>query len=296
MADVSDKRRLRQVQQQDLTESRLNDDFVYWLKTKGINYLLIILVIACAVMFYNAYRQRRQQAFDASWSDLSQATLPQAFDEVAKKHDPSESIALFAWLKAADSHLRDVRTGYVGGPPVTMPDGTTAGGMRMTPEDRTAALDAADQYFTRVLSSSPTASETPGQAAFRLSALFGRASVAESRGDIAAAKTFLEEAKRLAEVPFPMFATQAQARIDSLPKLAKPTELPTRASLPARPDAAAITPGASNELLNSVTQPQPATGPEAVPPELRPTAPPAKPTPPAAGPTPPAEGPKPAGG
>ena len=35
-------KRLNQIQTGTLTESRLNDDFVYWLKTKGLNYLLVV--------------------------------------------------------------------------------------------------------------------------------------------------------------------------------------------------------------------------------------------------------------
>ncbi len=45
-----DQRRLNQVQTQDLTESRVNDDFVFWLKKHGSNYLLVVLVAAVGVM------------------------------------------------------------------------------------------------------------------------------------------------------------------------------------------------------------------------------------------------------
>ena len=45
-----DKKRLAQVQTQDLTESRVNDDFVFWLKKNGSNYLLVVLLVAVGIM------------------------------------------------------------------------------------------------------------------------------------------------------------------------------------------------------------------------------------------------------
>ena len=41
-----DRERLKEVHATDLTESRVNEDFVDWLKTKGPTYLLAILVVA----------------------------------------------------------------------------------------------------------------------------------------------------------------------------------------------------------------------------------------------------------
>lgn len=51
--DPNDKKRLSQVQTQDLTESRLNDDFVYWLKKNGTNTLLVVLIALCAFLGFN---------------------------------------------------------------------------------------------------------------------------------------------------------------------------------------------------------------------------------------------------
>ncbi|MFO0829981.1 MAG: hypothetical protein U0572_17700 [Phycisphaerales bacterium] len=313
MADVSDKRRLRQVAQQDLTESRLNDDFLFWLKTKGINWALVILIIACGVMFWNNWKQRREQARDAAWADLTQASLPQSFDEVAKQHAADDPIALFAWLRAGDMHLRDLQSGFIGGTPMPGPDGTVPAAEPLNDESRKVAQDSADAYFQKVLDGTVGKTDNPALVPFRLSALFGKAAVAESRGDLNAASTMLNEAKALAQTPYPKFAEQAQSRLDSLPMLAKAAEIPSRASLPARSDAAGVQPASADELIKSLqgggapppVQVQPGLTPTPVnqaPPLLRPvpeappTAQPARPTPPPSQPSaPPANAPKPGG-
>ena len=43
-------RRLKTMQQADLSEGRVNDDFVHWLKTWGQNILLGVLIIAAIAM------------------------------------------------------------------------------------------------------------------------------------------------------------------------------------------------------------------------------------------------------
>jgi hypothetical protein len=277
MADVSDKKRLQQVQQQDLTESRLNDDFVFWLKTKGVNYLLILLIIACAWMGWNWWKDRQQAARDRAWADFAQATLPQAFDEVARMHAGIDSVALFAWLKAGDAHLREIQTGMVGGGSAgTGPDGMLVESAPLDDEALAIARSAADAYYTKVLESAGAAE---GRIPFRVAALFGRAAIAESLGDLDAARRHLEAAAALADGPFPAYAAQARARIDSLPLLAKRPELPPAASLPTRPVAPNATPN-PEEIIHSLRG-QPAAqpsferipAPAELPPELRSTRP-----------------------
>ena len=53
--------RLKQVQTTDLTDSRLNHEFVAWLKTSGMNYLLMLLLIACAFLSWDWWN--RSQCF-----------------------------------------------------------------------------------------------------------------------------------------------------------------------------------------------------------------------------------------
>ncbi|MDZ4753579.1 MAG: hypothetical protein SGJ11_03680 [Phycisphaerae bacterium] len=279
MADVTDKKRLRQVQQQDLTESRLNDDFVFWLKTKGMNWLLGFLVIACAYSFWNFYKQRKTTERDVAWSELSSAALPESFAEVAKKHESIDSVALVAWLAAADSHLRDLQTG-LDSTAVLVPnlDGTPAPPQPLSDDGRKLAQDAADSYYQKILDAAASRSGEVAMKPIILSALFGRAAVAESRGAMDVAKQMLEQAVATAGDAFPTFAKEASARLESLSLVAGASALPTRASLPVREVAAPLAPDLTNELLRSLQEPiVPASvAPPAVPP-TEPPSPPAEP-------------------
>ena len=73
-----DRNRLSKIQQSDLTESRVNQEFVDWLKTKGLNYALVFMVALCAVMGWNLWKQRQTRVRNEAWQDLGQATLPAA--------------------------------------------------------------------------------------------------------------------------------------------------------------------------------------------------------------------------
>ena len=54
-----DRERLQQVQQSDLSESRVNEDFILWLKNSGPWYLLAVLV-GIAVYLYLINLQRAE--------------------------------------------------------------------------------------------------------------------------------------------------------------------------------------------------------------------------------------------
>ena len=53
--------RLKQVQTTDLTDSRLNHEFVAWLKTSGMNYLLMLLLVACAFLAWDWWNRSRMK-------------------------------------------------------------------------------------------------------------------------------------------------------------------------------------------------------------------------------------------
>ena len=55
-----DRDRLKEVHQTDLTEGKINEDFVDWLKTKGPTYLLVVLIGLAAWLFIVRFRQQKQ--------------------------------------------------------------------------------------------------------------------------------------------------------------------------------------------------------------------------------------------
>ena len=78
-----DRDRLKEVHQTDLTESRINEDFVDWLKTKGPTWLLMILIGVGGYLGIVRWRQYKQQHFVEAWVALSECRLPGAFEDVA---------------------------------------------------------------------------------------------------------------------------------------------------------------------------------------------------------------------
>lgn len=253
MAETTDRKRLRQVQSTDLTEGRLNDDFVYWLKTSGLNYLLLVLVAIAAFMGFHAWKKKDQEKRQNAWSELGQATLPEALADIAERHAGIDSVALIAWLSAGDAHLRDLQTGTIGGGGQN-PDGTPILGEPMTAEQRTIALDAADRYYQKVIDTTKDRRELPGMQPFVLSALFGKAAIAESRGDVAAAKAALTEAESLATGTYPRYAGHAKTRIETLAMLETPIRIPAKAELPVKAAPAAAAPSVEDELLKSLQE------------------------------------------
>lgn len=325
LPDKTDRKRLQQIQQSDLTDSRVNQDFVFWLKTKGMNWLLVILLVLCVLMGINVYRDRAQRARDKAWADLSNATLPVALIDVATTGKGVDAVECVALVRAADQYLNSVQTGTRFD---REPDATD---YRLTPESREEFLGEADRLYTQLGTAAGASNAESPRAGFALASLFGRAAVAESRGQIDAAKALLDEAAALAGTRYQAIATLANQRRESLSLLASAPYLPSRASLPAAPAGlpaapivddqfirdlltapgeAPATPNVNPALTTSpsaptarpqapppsvppATVPPPAAAPPTLPPTAPPTAPPAAPPvtpPPTDGTTPPKNG------
>ena len=63
-------RRLKNVQQADLSESRINDDFVHFLKTWGQNIFLVAVTIAALAMLWHWWGQQQDAKRDTAWAEL----------------------------------------------------------------------------------------------------------------------------------------------------------------------------------------------------------------------------------
>lgn len=287
MADTTDRKRLSQVQSSDLSESRINDDFVHWLKTSGLNYLLLVLVAIAAFMGLQAWKKKDQEKRQAAWAELGEATLPEALADIAERNVGIDSVSLIAWLAAGDAHLRDLQTGTIGGGGQN-PDGTPVVGEPMTDDQRKIALEAADRYYQKVLDATKDRREIAGVQPFVLSALFGQAAIAESGGDLAKAKTALEQAATLADTTFPRYAGHAKTRIETLALLETPARIPAKAELPVKAAPTPVTPVLEDELLKSLQEqlgapitadPQPAPANEVPAQPAQPETPPSEPAP-----------------
>jgi len=281
---ASDKSRLRQVQTTDLTESRLNDDFVYWLKKNGSNYLLVVLLVACGVLAWNYYNRQQVAKSAGAWTELSTASesrMPEPLEQVAKDHAEIPQVAMMALIAAGDLRLGQIQRGELS-PAV----GTTPA-VPLDDAARKIAQEAADDNYAKA---AKIAEQFGGGnrdhiAPVLFSSLFGRAAVAESRGDFDASKKYLEEVSTIASGKWPRIADVAKARLTGLVALAKPIAVPAAADIPVKTTVAPpATSAGSDDLFNSIIREQQtgeqggSTPPPAPAPAQTPVVPPA-PTP-----------------
>ena len=236
--------RLKQVQTSDLTDSRLNHEFVAWLKTSGMNYLLMLLLVACAFLAWDWWNRKQDAAIDTAWTELASATSPAALRGVARTHAAVDGVAELSLLTAGDILLQSVRSG--------LRPGLAAGdeGAELTPEDKAKSLVEADAFFAEAVE---LASARPGFAGkpMMIAGLFGRAAAAEGAGRLDDARTHLEKVVEISTPEYPPLAEQANARLENLDGIEAHASLPNQADLPviAVGEEEAFTVPAADDLL-----------------------------------------------
>jgi hypothetical protein len=243
--------RLANIRGTDLTESRVNEEFLTWLRTKGLNWLLLILVMILAWMGWDLWQQRAAERRDAAWLDLGEATLPVSLDEVAARHAGIDSVAVLAQISAGDRYLSSVQSGLRFDREPDQPD------YRLTPEDRESFLASAETAYRSAADRLGDPAAVGMRSPLLIAALVGRAAVAESRGDLEATAALLEEASRIAGERYPIVNRWATQRIEELPKLAAALPIPPAASLPQRAPLQPLAPMIVEDLLQDLAAPPP---------------------------------------
>lgn len=219
LSSLMDRKRLANVQQSDLTESRINDDFLFWLKNSGPNWLLAVLVVLTLAMGWNWWKNKQGQARDAAWSELSDADIPATLRDVAAKHADVDGVASFALLTAADRYLQSVVSGQ------RFDREASAADAAVTPELRREWLLEARTLYSEVLARAESSND-PNAVAFEVAALFGLAAVAESRGEVDVAKSTLERVDTRTSESMPWLSQQAKARIETIALVSSPYQIP----------------------------------------------------------------------
>ncbi|MHC4413853.1 MAG: hypothetical protein ACYS0G_01075 [Planctomycetota bacterium] len=236
-----DRDRLKEVHQTELTESRINEEFVDWLKTKGPSWLLVILIAVAAYLALLRWKQHKSDHFALAWSELLACRLPGSFEDVAAKYADIAGLPQIAKRQAADTLLQAVQIDRLleTEAPATEPP---AG---LTDEERQSYLDRADRLYREVLDLDDG---TLGMTLHATSALNGRAAVAEARGDVAEARTWYEQAAARAESHYPALAARARGRAATADVYGQAVSLPTQTELPTSPDPA-LEPAAIEDVL-----------------------------------------------
>ncbi|MBL8888088.1 MAG: hypothetical protein JNK16_15635 [Phycisphaerales bacterium] len=275
-----------------LEEARLNQDFIDFV-TKWSTPLLLLLALGVGGNYlYQQYARRQAERLTLAFEQLAAAAAvqnpsPDSLKEVAIEFNGVGSVGELARLKAADAYMRSVMRGVKPGAEVN-PDGTSKSiSDEMTPEDREKFLSLAAEHYQTVVDATKGVAN---KESLYIGALFGLASVAESRGEAENAKKYYEQIRSAsAGVPgFAEFETIASKRIESLPRVLAVAKLPAKATLPpptkedAQPAMPLTVPDAPSgaTLLGPVGPAAPAPAapeatPEAAPSTPAPTPPPA---------------------
>ncbi len=219
-----DRNRLKEVHQTDLTEGKINEDFVDWLKTKGPTWLLLVLVALAAWLLIVRFKQQKQDHLNAGWAAFLSAQLPGTLEDVAAEYTDLSGLSKLANLRAADFYLQAVVTQVPLGA-----DLAVAVVDPLTYEDREDYLARAGRIYQAVIDADEG---SLGDTLYAVAAMNGKAAVAESRGESENAWQWYQQAADRATFHFPQLAARARELAETVTRFSEPIYLPAEADLP----------------------------------------------------------------
>lgn len=217
-----DRERLKEVHKTDMTESRVNEDFVDWMKNKGPTWLLVVLVAFTAYLTLVRWRSSQDTKHIQAWRALSEAEqsqFPASLQSVADDYGRVDSIGVVARIHAAQLLLDAVLTGR-------SPGAIDADAPPMNEQEREQNLTRADRLYQEVLDTDDGSRRMTIHA---VNALNGRAAIAEARGDLEAAKRHYLAAATRVDAMYPQLAEQSRLRAEG-------EQIPLGITLPAEDD------------------------------------------------------------
>jgi hypothetical protein len=273
-----------------LEESRLNQEFIDWLRKWGTPILLMVAVLSVGYALKDRWQKGKDDKLDQGFQELDNATSganssPDTLLAVANDYDGHASISALARLDAADAYLDALRRGVKPGATVKT-DKDHEGELEnpddaLTDADRTDFLKRAGDLYQQVYDQT---SSRPRQVLLTINSLYGLAAVSEGRQEFDKAKGYYEQIAKLAEDnALQGHQALAKERIDKLgdlqtiPKLFKKADLPAAPKKP-EPVAPTVTP-APAPAPAPVPAPTPTPGTETPAPSPAPTPAPGNPEP-----------------
>jgi hypothetical protein len=226
-----------------LDESRLNTDFIELLRKWSSPVLLIAAVLAFGYWGWQKLQESRLNRLNTAFSELTGAAAsaspsPDSLRSIAAEFGDVRAVGVLANIEAADVYLRAVRLGVrVGSQPEADETGQTAYKAEdlLTEEDRTRYLTEAATLYKAVIAETEN---KPGMSAvLTINGLYGLAAVAESRDDLAEARSCYEKVIARAEkAGLPAHATIARERVEGLDGLKATPRIYHQAELPKEPE------------------------------------------------------------
>jgi hypothetical protein len=229
-----------------LDESRVNQEFIDMLSKWSTPALFVIAAVVLGYWGWGQLQKRANakvnEAFDEVAGSVDYTVInpsPNTLNAIRAQHGGVAGVVPMTSLREADVYLEAAVKGVAPGSELALDEennqtGTYSAEDLLGAEERTDMLDKAEALYRAVATS---AEGGDGWAIHRLSAQFGLAAVAESRGDSAAAKVAYEDAKSTAEVAgFSLWIQIADERIASVDQMVIPVSLVSREALPKDPE------------------------------------------------------------
>lgn len=221
-----------------LEESKLNVEFIDWLRRWSTPIMGLVAVVALGFVVANRLEKRHNAAIDRAFQELADASdqaspSPVTLTTVAEENAGIRGVPLLAQMRAADVYLHSARSGVKVGAKV-QPDGKVDAEEVLNDEQRNANLAEAEKLYQKIYDATATDKKKSIHA---LGAAFGLAAVAESRGNIEAAKKAYEQAAKIADYSgLTGQAAVAKKRIEALPLLGEAPKLLSASDLPKPPE------------------------------------------------------------
>jgi len=217
-----------------LEESRLNVEFIEFLRKWSTPVLFVIAAVLLGFVVFQRLEQSRLARVDEAFVDLESASSPDSLRSVAEDYDGVRAVGVLARLEAADLYLSSVRRGVKAGAEITVGGEVANEDDLLDDATRDLYLTRAEELFSDVLQK---ARGKESWALHEVNALFGLAAVSESRSDTEAARGHYRAASDAAEsAGFMPLSRVAQHRLDSLADLEMP-KLYARAEIAPLPGA-----------------------------------------------------------
>lgn len=208
-----DERQTKIVAGAGLEESRLNTDFIDFLRRWGSHLLLVIAGVAAAYSALAWWQRREAVKLDTAYAELSAAQIagsPDNLLRVAADHEAQGAVRELATIAAGNAFLTSGWSGVAPGGDAASEDD------RLSDEQRRANYQRAKELFAEVVA---RVSNDQKMTLHLLDAKFGFAAASASLGETAAAESALKEVATLArERQYPALAAMAEEKLASLAK------------------------------------------------------------------------------
>lgn len=221
-----------------LEESRLNTEFIDFVQRWGGPFLILCAVVMASWAGWNWWQKRQAQQIDDAFAQYEAQIAggnpsPEALKAVALEFEGIGSVSSMARLDAADVYASSIRSGVKAGRTLNQDGSLASPDDAVTEEERGRLIDQATALYQQVFDK---VSGTPGKALLAIRAAHGLAAMAESRGDIAAARGLYERVIQIAEAnSYANHVSLAKERLAGLDGIATPIVMLTQSDLAVRP-------------------------------------------------------------